>query len=98
MPHIPASVAHLAGKLIESLQKEHQNDKELMDLMDKQTVLCVKIAGLCHDLGEKISSLHAYTYEWLLSPNIGHGPLSHLWEKQFLKKQKKKKWEVYIIM
>ena len=39
-------VCHLAGELVETLQKTQQGLK----ISDKD-VLCVKIAGLCHDLG-----------------------------------------------
>ncbi|KAK7910380.1 hypothetical protein WMY93_015064 [Mugilogobius chulae] len=39
-------VAHLAGKLVRSLQ-EKQSELEI----DDKDILCVEIAGLCHDLG-----------------------------------------------
>jgi hypothetical protein len=41
------SVGHLAGELVETLQKKQPE----LDITDKD-VLCIKIAGLCHDLGE----------------------------------------------
>ena len=40
-------VAHLAGELVQML-KQQQSELEITD----DDVLCVKIAGLCHDLGE----------------------------------------------
>ena len=39
-------VAHLAGKLVEKLQHDQPKLK-----ITTEDVLCVKIAGLCHDLG-----------------------------------------------
>ena len=39
-------VCHLAGELVETL-KANQEDLKI----DEKDVLCVKIAGLCHDLG-----------------------------------------------
>ena len=39
-------VCHLAGELVETLQKTQQGLK-----ISDEDVLCVKIAGLCHDLG-----------------------------------------------
>ena len=40
------SVGFLAGELVETLQRKQPE----LDITDKD-VLCVKIAGLCHDLG-----------------------------------------------
>ena len=40
-------VAHLAGELVEMLKKQ-QPDLGISD----DDVLCVMVAGLCHDLGE----------------------------------------------
>ena len=40
-------VCHVAGKLVETLQRKQQSE---LDITNKD-VLCVKIAGLCHDLG-----------------------------------------------
>eukprot|EP00126_Sphaerothecum_destruens_P012451 Sdes_comp21344_c0_seq1m19985 len=60
-------VAHLAGLVLEGLQSR-QPELNISEI----DVLCVRIAGLCHDLG--------------------HGPLSHMFESQFLAKISAKKW------
>jgi hypothetical protein len=41
------SVCHLAGKLLRAI-KERQPDVGITD----KDILCVEIAGLCHDLGK----------------------------------------------
>uniref|UniRef100_A0AAQ6IRM4 HD domain-containing protein n=1 Tax=Anabas testudineus TaxID=64144 RepID=A0AAQ6IRM4_ANATE len=54
-------VGYLAGELAQALKTKH--DKEGQNLIDEKDILCVQIAGLCHDLG--------------------HGPLSHMFESVF---------------
>uniref|UniRef100_A0A7N6FKV2 HD/PDEase domain-containing protein n=1 Tax=Anabas testudineus TaxID=64144 RepID=A0A7N6FKV2_ANATE len=55
-------VAYLAGELAQALKTKH--DEEGENLIDEKDILCVQIAGLCHDLGEcniftiKIRSTH----------------------------------------
>jgi len=46
-------VAHLAGKAVEHLMKQDDNRYAI----DERDRLCVKIAGLCHDLGEGMTSM-----------------------------------------
>ena len=41
-------VCHLARQLLESLQRRHNDELDLTD----EDILCVQMAGLCHDLGE----------------------------------------------
>ena len=73
MTYLPVvfRVCYLAGELVSALQKRQPR----LDITDKD-VLCVQIAGLCHDLG--------------------HGPFSHLFDKQFIPKikQTEGRWEV----
>ena len=40
-------VCYLAGELVETLKAKQGEQLKI----DKEDVLCVKIAGLCHDLG-----------------------------------------------
>ncbi len=48
-------VAHLAGKLVEKLRSDQRKQRDQRDQpqlrITDEDVLCVKIAGLCHDLG-----------------------------------------------
>ncbi|XP_046843281.1 deoxynucleoside triphosphate triphosphohydrolase SAMHD1-like [Xenia sp. Carnegie-2017] len=56
--------SYLCGKLIDKLQELHRGEIEITD----KECMCIKIAGLCHDLG--------------------HGPFSHFFEEEYIKKQK----------
>ncbi|XP_060569550.1 deoxynucleoside triphosphate triphosphohydrolase SAMHD1-like isoform X2 [Ruditapes philippinarum] len=58
-------VCYLAGKLLKTIG-DRQPGEEISD----KDILCVEIAGLCHDLGQ--------------------GPFSHVFEKRFMPKMKKK--------
>uniref|UniRef100_A0AAQ6IJA3 HD domain-containing protein n=1 Tax=Anabas testudineus TaxID=64144 RepID=A0AAQ6IJA3_ANATE len=42
-------VGYLAGELAQALKTKHDNEGE--NLIDEKDILCVQIAGLCHDLG-----------------------------------------------
>ncbi|XP_030219568.1 deoxynucleoside triphosphate triphosphohydrolase SAMHD1-like [Gadus morhua] len=44
-------VAHLAGKLAKSLKEKMPEQIDEAEKIDDRDVLCVQIAGLCHDLG-----------------------------------------------
>ena len=66
-------MSYLAGEFVENL-KRYQQELNISDI----DVLCIKIAGLCHDLG--------------------HGPFSHLFEKQFIPLiTGNRKWKVKLI-
>ena len=54
----PYSVCHIAGEFIERLQQQISTsyDEQLKSnaKISRRDVLCVKIAALCHDLGQQI--------------------------------------------
>ena len=59
---LSCSVSHLAGQLARSLRRRQPE----LDITD-QDILCVEIAGLCHDLGsyrvnviQRMKSLHTH--------------------------------------
>ena len=56
-------VCHLAGVFIKHL-KQRSNPEGLTD----QEVLCVRLAGLCHDLGE--SSCRKFCLKYIFYANL----------------------------
>ena len=43
-------VCHLAGKFAEHLNEAAKEDKLGIEITSEE-ILCIKVAGLCHDLG-----------------------------------------------
>ncbi|XP_068118219.1 deoxynucleoside triphosphate triphosphohydrolase SAMHD1-like [Hyperolius riggenbachi] len=63
-------VAHLAGQLVQVL---HDRQSELN--IDQKDILCVKIAGLCHDLGHGPFS-HMFDNNFMADRNFKHESVS----------------------
>ena len=82
--------------------------KELDLMITEKEVLCVEIAGLCHDLGELTSNacLKKVCFGGFTSINLhhihlfsGHGPFSHLFDFRFYREAREMnsdlvEWEV----
>ena len=68
-------MAHLAGKLVEKIRAKQGSSLEITD----RDVLCVKIAGLCHDLGRSLAIVKTnqifmhllFHRSWPLLPCLG---------------------------
>ena len=58
-------MSYLAGKFVESLQRRQEKLK-----ITDEDVLCIKIAGLCHDLGHGPFS-HFFDGQFIPSVNKG---------------------------
>ena len=66
-----------------------QHDQPQLRITDED-VLCVKIAGLCHDLGTYEENRN-YCFHFYTLP--GHGPFSHVWDGKLVKRMKLKDGE-----
>lgn len=64
----------MAGELVSVLQ----NKQPELNITE-QDLLCVKIAGLCHDLGMLIAVM-----EQVMTGFSGHGPFSHMFDSNFI--------------
>ena len=76
---VSLSVSFLAGKLMEVLIQTAP--KEVVKDITPEDILCVKVAGLCHDLGEYQLVCAGIHLQQILQS--GHGPYSHLFETRF---------------
>ncbi|CAK4610894.1 unnamed protein product [Aphanomyces euteiches] len=72
-------VAHLAEYMLTQL-RTHQPWLQI----DNRDILCVKVAGLCHDLGNPLF-LSKCIFEYL-----GHGPFSHVYDGIFMQQLKER--------
>jgi len=70
-------VCHLAGKLVEALRAKQPE----LNITDKD-ILCIKMAGLCHDLGHGPFS---HMFDRMYIPEARKGQEAGSWEvKRFL--------------
>lgn len=73
-------VGHLAGELVKALRAKQLEEPSLNSesLINDRDVLCVQIAGLCHDLGKSYTVFQYYMHyiedvRWL--HHVVHAPL-----------------------
>lgn len=78
-------VSYLAGEFVESLKSNQSNLN-----ITKQDVLCVQIAGMCHDLGEQC--LHHPPPSTTI--RSGHGPFSHVFDSKVAPRLGVNNWKV----
>ena len=83
-------------------EKKKKPQSNIVPINDKD-VLCVKIAGLCHDLGKvvELSLVCIYFTNMKLSitlvlphPPQGHGPFSHVFDGRFIPAVIEDEWKV----
>ena len=70
-------MCYLAGEFVKTLAKNR-------DLgISEKDILCVQIAGLCHDLGKNtviILYIYIYVCVCVIELYVGHGPFSHVFD------------------
>lgn len=73
-------MGHLAGELVKALRAKQLEEPSLNSesLINDRDVLCVQIAGLCHDLGKSYTVFQYYMHyiedvRWL--HHVVHAPL-----------------------
>lgn len=91
--------SHLAGVFGRELKTNiTQPDIKITN----KEILCLEVAGLCHDLGWYMFYDFPILADWtkrfhnvLYVDILGHGPFSHLFDQQFIRKARpNESWEV----
>lgn len=79
---------YLAGELLAHLRQRQPS----LNITDKD-VLCVQMAGLCHDLG-LFSWIFLLVRERKRIDRLGHGPYSHMFEEVVAEIRPELHWKV----
>lgn len=106
------SVCHIAGEFGHFLKNQIDEAKRMKKwphesiTLDEKEVLCLQIAGLCHDLGKYFHKIQSHKHTNLkFTPSnlyiniLGHGPFSHAFERvmDYLETEDVKVHSAYIL-